>query len=63
MGEFRNDCCGDCCEQERDCCCRPQNNCCNDSGSNWGILILLIVLYCLFCGNDNRGGGLFGGLF
>ncbi|SCJ82813.1 Uncharacterised protein [uncultured Eubacterium sp.] len=60
MGEFRNDCC----DPNPDCCCRPQNDCCNnDSGSIWGILILLAVLYFLFCGNNDRGGGLFGGLF
>jgi hypothetical protein len=26
-------------------------------------LILLLVVYCLFCGNNNGRGGLFGGLF
>ncbi|MCI5687480.1 hypothetical protein AALA24_04745 [Anaerovoracaceae bacterium 42-11] len=71
MGDFRNqDCCCEpcepCCEPAPQCCCvPPQNNCCNnDSGNGLGILILLVVLYFLFCGNDgNRGGGLFGGLF
>lgn len=55
--------CMDCCEQEckdkcfRECCCR------DEGGSNliW-IIILIVIIYCLFCG-DNRGGGLFGGLF
>ena len=70
MGDFRNDCCEPCepcCEPAPECCCvRPQNNCCCniDCGSGLGFLILLVVLYFLFCGNDNnRGGGLFGGLF
>lgn len=62
MGEFRNDCCQDAGRCECD-CMRPQNSC-TDSGGGFGILILLLVLYCLFCGNDNRGGGgLLGGLF
>ena len=64
MGDMRNDCC-DCCEPKHDCCCSPQQNCCSDAGSGWGILILLLVLYFLFCGNNDggRNGGLFGGLF
>ena len=69
MGDMRRDCCDPCdpcepccCEPPRE-CCRTQN-CCSDSGNGLGILILLVVLYFLFCGNDNRGGGgLFGGLF
>lgn len=50
----------------RDTCCNNNCNdncCCNDnsSDSNWlMILILLILVYCLFCNNK---GGLFGGLF
>ena len=64
MGEFRSDCC----EPQRDCCDRPQHccepRCCdNDGGGIWGILILLFVSYLLFCNNNDRGGGLFGGLF
>lgn len=64
MGEFRSDCC----EPQRDCCDRPQHccesRCCdNDGGNIWGILILLAVIYFLFCGNNEKGGGLFGGLF
>lgn len=62
------DCCEPC-EPRRmkcECCCRPVN-CCNDNdGENGlGIIILLVVLYFLFCSGDNngRGGGLFGGLF
>ncbi|MGN0736182.1 MAG: hypothetical protein ACI4LP_10300 [Anaerovoracaceae bacterium] len=49
---------GDCCEPR---CCEPR--CCddNDNGSNIWLLILLIIIFCIFCG-DNKGG-LFGGLF
>ena len=49
---------GDCCEPR---CCEPR--CCddNDNGSNIWLLILLIIIFCVFCG-DNKGG-LFGGLF
>ena len=63
MGEFRNN---DCCEP-KECCCQPQqcchdnfNNCSNDN-SIWMIILIVIVL-CVFCGGDNKGG-LFGGLF
>ena len=56
--------CMDCCEQDcRDkcfkvCYCNDDNN-----GSNliW-LIILIVIIYCLFCG-DNKNGGLFGGLF
>ncbi|MCI6012834.1 MAG: hypothetical protein MRZ97_08610 [Firmicutes bacterium] len=64
-----------CCEKEcRDhcfqkCCCdrdrdrdRDRDICDEDGGSIFGLLILLLVVYCLFCSN-NRRGGLFGGLF
>lgn len=57
--------CMDCCEQEckdkcyRECCCHNDNDCGNNG--IW-LIILLIIIYCLFC-NDNKGGGLFGGLF
>ena len=49
---------GDCCEPR---CCEPR--CCddNDNGSNIWLLILLIIIFCVLCG-DNKGG-LFGGLF
>ena len=56
---------GDCCDNDfrdkchRDCC----DKCCCDNGGNgiW-MIILIIVIFCLFCG-DNNGSGLFGGLF
>ena len=60
-----------CCEKEcRDhcfqkCCCdrdRDRDICDEDGGSIFGLLIFLLVVYCLFCSN-NRRGGLFGGLF
>ena len=55
----RMDCCQKVCEDKcfRECCCRD-----NDGGSGIWLIILIIVIYCLFC-NDNRSGGLFGGLF
>ncbi len=54
----------DCCQQEcrekcfRDCYCND-----NDNGSNliW-LIILIVIVYCLFC-NDGKGNGLLGGLF
>lgn len=57
--------CMECCERD----CKNecfQKCCCQDSyGENepniLGLLILLFVIYCLFC--NNKGGGLFGGLF
>ncbi|HKM28271.1 MAG TPA: hypothetical protein VJY37_01155 [Anaerovoracaceae bacterium] len=78
MGDFRGDCCendnhcNDPCEREKcynkcyDKCqdrCRDKcyDDCCDDNNS-WGILILLIVLYLLFCNNNGKGGFL-GGLF
>ncbi|MGN0659450.1 MAG: hypothetical protein ACI4LA_07580 [Emergencia sp.] len=71
MGDFRDDCrkdrddcCDDCCcERRNDCCCRSQCCCDGNDGNIWGILILLFVLWLLFCNNDGKGGGLFGGLF
>ncbi len=66
MGECRTDCCDcrtDCCDNRHDCCdCRHDCCNCNEGGNFWTILILFLVFYLLFCGNDNRGG-LFGGLF
>lgn len=56
----------ECCEQEckekcvRDCYCNDYNNCSNSNGVL--LLFLLILVYCIFCG-DNKNGGLFGGLF
>ncbi|MBE6030725.1 MAG: hypothetical protein E7225_03895 [Clostridiales bacterium] len=55
--------CIECCE--RDCREKCYRDCCCDNG-NGGISIIwiLIILYLLFCNNDNNGrGGLFGGLF
>ena len=60
---------GDCCDNDfrdkcrRDCCDKCCDKCCcdNDNGSGIWMLILIIVIFCLFCG-DNKGG-LFGGLF
>ena len=65
--------CLDCCEREckdkcfQKCCCdRGHDRCdrdfCDDDGGNiiW-LLIVLLVVYCLFC--NNRKGGIFGGLF
>ncbi len=75
MGDYRNDCCepADCCEPccephhecSHDCCCRSQNNCGGDAFGGFGIIILLAVLYLLFCSGDNNNGrgGLLGGLF
>lgn len=70
--------CMECCEREckdkcfQKCCCdrdwdRDRDNCgrdfCDDEGGSIiGLLILLLVVYCLFC-NKNGSGGLFGGLF
>lgn len=44
----------------RPCCYEPK--CDNDGLGGLGIIIILIVLYFLFC-NDNNKGGLLGGLF
>lgn len=74
MGDYRNDCCepADCCkpccephcECGHDCCCHSQSSCGNDLFGGFGIIILLAVLYLLFCNGDNNGrGGLLGGLF
>ena len=60
---------GDCCDNDfrdrchRDCCDKCCDKCCCDNGGNgiW-MIILIIVILCLFCG-DNNSGGLFGGLF
>lgn len=54
----------ECCEKEciHDCREKCFQECYCDNNSGWGILILLIVLYLLFC-NNNGKGGLFGGLF
>lgn len=54
----------DCCEQEckekcvRDCYCHNDN----DNNNLIWMIILVVIIYCLFC-NDGKGGGLFGGLF
>ena len=53
----------DCCEQECKEKCMKDCYCHNDTDGNliW-LIILIVIIYCLFC-NDNKGGGLFGGLF
>ncbi|MBQ2747721.1 MAG: hypothetical protein IJP24_06520 [Firmicutes bacterium] len=57
----------DCCEREciRECKDRCYRDCCCDNnGSGLSIIWILVILYLLFCNNDNNGrGGLFGGLF
>lgn len=55
--DFKDKCRRECPEPR---CCEP---CCCESGNNniWLIILVLIILFC-FCG-DNKGGGLFGGLF
>lgn len=67
MGNY-DPCCDPC--RPDDCCrpcdpCRQCDPCCdpcgNDNNGIW-LLILIIVIYLIFC-NDNKGGGLFGGLF
>ena len=71
--------CMECCEAEcreqcrQKCCCppppqdcppRPCQNACNEGGGSgiW-LILLLIVLYPIFCNDNNGRGGLFGGLF
>ncbi|MBQ1215828.1 MAG: hypothetical protein IIX88_05805 [Firmicutes bacterium] len=64
-------------KQCADCQCRPQRPECpppcpppvcdpcysNNNNGIWSWILILVILYCLFCsGNDNRGG-LLGGLF
>lgn len=68
MGEYRNH---DCQEQQE--CCKPQNcchpqyccpdnhSCCGTDNSIW-MIILIVIVICLLCNGDNKGG-LFGGLF
>lgn len=55
---------GECCQQ--DCRDRCFKECCGHDCDNNGniiwIIVLIIIIYCLFC-NDGKGGGLFGGLF
>ena len=62
MGDYRNDCCEpkDCCVRPQQCCC--SDNCCSNGESGIGMLLLILVLLFLFCGDSNKGG-LFGGLF
>ncbi len=54
----RMECCREECNDKciKDCYCNDNNN------SGIWLIILIIIIYCLFC-NDNKGGGLFGGLF
>ena len=70
--------CMECCEAEcreqcrQKCCCppppqdcppRPCQNACNEGGNGIWLMLLLIVLYLMFCNDNNGRGGLFGGLF
>lgn len=71
--------CMECCEAEcreqcrQKCCCPPPppqdcpprscQNTCNEGGSGIWLILLLIVLYLIFCNDNNGRGGLFGGLF
>ena len=61
-----------CCDRDRDRCDRDRDRCdwdrdrcdrdfCDDDGVNiiW-LLVISLVVYCLFCNNNNRRGGLFG---
>jgi hypothetical protein len=54
----RMECCQEECQEKcvKDCYCK-------DNGGNliW-LIILIVIIYCLFC-NDDRNGGLFGNLF
>lgn len=64
--------CLECCERDcqnrcfQKCCCddRCDKDFCDhdDGGSIIGLLVLLLVVYCLFCNNSGKGG-LLGGLF
>ena len=62
MGEYRNH---DCCEPKE--CYQPQNSCHDHCGS-WGsdnsiwMIVLIVLILCLLCGGDNKGG-ILGGLF
>ena len=67
--ECKDKCFQKCCcdrDRDRDRCDWDRDRCdrdfCDDDGGNiiW-ILIVLLVVYCLFC--NNRKGGIFGGLF
>ena len=50
-----------CCERER--CDRDRDFCDEENGSIIGLLVLLLVVYCLFCSNRDGRGGFLGGLF
>ena len=64
--------CMECCERDcrqqcwEKCCCQNEcrHDCCDEEGGNLiGLLLLLLVVYCLFCSNGHGRGGLLGGLF
>ena len=70
MGEDRKERerrCLECCQQEckdkcfQECCCRDCRPC-DEGGNGIWLIILIVVIYLIFC-NDNNGKGLFGGLF
>ena len=57
----------ECCERDcvKDCRDRCLKECyCEEENDNniIGLILLILVIYCLFC-NGNGKGGLFGGLF
>lgn len=65
MGNY--DHCCDPCRPCEPCCepcdpCKPCNPCCDENNNGIWLLFLLVIIYLIFC-NDNKGGGLFGGLF
>ena len=44
--------------------CRPEcQKPCNEGRSGIWLIILIVVIYLLFCNDNNGRGGLFGGLF
>ena len=71
--------CMECCESEcreqcRQKCCPPmppqdcppmpcRNSCGENGGSGIWLILLIVVIYLLFCNDSNGRGGLFGGLF
>lgn len=70
MGEDRREnekqcleCCNrNCREKCYDECCCPKDRC-DEGGSGIWLIILIIVIYLLFCNDNNGKGGFLGGLF